>query len=351
MNRSERNPGLSPFALFVAFNTLLLIALGGLVTSKGVGMAVPDWPTTYGDNMFLYPVSKWTGGIFYEHTHRLMGSWVGLLTLTLSGWLGFKERRAWLRKLGWLAFGMVCLQGLLGGLRVTLMKDEIGIVHAALAQSFFVLVCLIALFTSRLWKRVQPSRTSGTLVHAYAFGAGLVFLQLLLGATMRHQHAGLAVPDFPLAYGQLWPSTDPVTLQAINLAHADHTITSFQIYLHMVHRIGALVLLVASIWITRKTLLRLSPGSRLGKATVFWQVMIVGQALLGAATVWTGRQPITTTLHVVMGACCFAGAVLLTTIARRKLWLVRDGHSTAAPVTATPRRRFSQVPGVAATVP
>jgi heme a synthase len=329
MNRSEPNPRLSGYAVFVAINTLLLIAMGGLVTSKGVGMSVPDWPTTYGQNMFLYPFSKWTGGVFYEHTHRLMGSWVGLLTLALAFWIWLKEPRAWLRRLGWTALAMVCLQGLLGGLRVTLFKDEIGIFHAALAQSFFVLLCLIALATSGLWRRVQPSRTAGTLVRYYALGVGLVFLQLVLGATMRHQHAGLAIPDFPLAYGQLWPSTHPLTLQTINLAHADHSITAFQIYLHMFHRVGALVLLVVSVWITRKTLISMSPRSRLGKATVLWQVMIVGQALLGAATVWTGKQPMTATLHVVLGTCCLTGAALLTVAAKRKRWLVRPEASVA----------------------
>ena len=82
---SSNNPWLHCFALLTALATLALIALGGLVTSHGVGMAVPDWPNTYGYSMFLFPVSQWVGGILYEHSHRLMGALVGLLTLLLAG--------------------------------------------------------------------------------------------------------------------------------------------------------------------------------------------------------------------------------------------------------------------------
>src|SRR5689334_2500649 len=117
MTRSTDNPWLARFAVLTALATLALIALGGLVTSHGVGMSVPDWPTTYGYNMFLFPVSKWVGGIFYEHTHRLAASLVGFLTLILAVWLWLKESRAWLRWLGIFALFAVVLQGVLGGLR------------------------------------------------------------------------------------------------------------------------------------------------------------------------------------------------------------------------------------------
>src|SRR6186997_3299080 len=101
--------------------------MGGLVTSHGVGLSVPDWPTTYGYNMFFFPFSKWVGGVMYEHTHRLAASLVGLLTVALAVWLHLGESRTWLRRLGWLAVFLVILQGVLGGLRVTALKDEIGI--------------------------------------------------------------------------------------------------------------------------------------------------------------------------------------------------------------------------------
>src|SRR5262249_6895961 len=157
----------------------------------------------------------------------LFASGVGLLTTVLAVWLWLKESRRWLRWLGVIAFGAVVLQGVLGGLRVVLLKDEIGIFHATLAQLFFVLNCAIALFTSRWWtafnagqasslssrakrgtEEEQAAKAGGTgkmpvLRSARGMFVGttlMIFLQLILGATMRHQHAGLAIPDFPLAY-------------------------------------------------------------------------------------------------------------------------------------------------------
>src|SRR5437899_1320920 len=149
---------LNRFAWLTLVATLLLICSGGMVTSKGVGLAVPDWPTTFGYNMFLFPVSKWVGGVFFEHTHRLIASTVGFLTIILAVWIWRADERRWLRKLGLAALGAVILQGVLGGLRVTLLKDEIGVFHAALAQAFFGTVALITLATSGLWARVGRER-------------------------------------------------------------------------------------------------------------------------------------------------------------------------------------------------
>src|SRR2546421_7607448 len=158
MSRTTDNLWLSRYALLTALATLVLICFGGLVTSHEAGLAVPDWPTTFGYNMFFFPISKWVGGIFYEHTHRLVASAVGFLTIILAAWLWIKEERRWLRWLGVLALAAVIVQGVLGGLRVTWMKDELGIFHATLAQMFFVLVCSIALFSSRWWTaRLQES--------------------------------------------------------------------------------------------------------------------------------------------------------------------------------------------------
>src|SRR5438132_7119031 len=145
---------LNRFAWFTAFATLLLICSGGMVTGKGVGLAVPDWPTTFGYNMFLFPASKWIGGILFEHTHRLIASTVGFLTIILAVWLWLVDPRRWVRILGVAAVGAVILQGVLGGLRVTMLKDEIGIFHACLAQAFLGLVVIIAFVTSRSWRAI-----------------------------------------------------------------------------------------------------------------------------------------------------------------------------------------------------
>src|SRR3954471_8850117 len=136
MTPAGRSRALSRFVWLTAAATLFLICSGGMVTSKGVGLAVPDWPTTFGYNMFLCPVSQWVGGIFFEHTHRLIASTVGFMTIILAVWLWRAETRRWMRILGLVSLGAVVLQGVLGGLRVTLLKDEIGIFHACLAQAF-----------------------------------------------------------------------------------------------------------------------------------------------------------------------------------------------------------------------
>src|SRR5205823_848761 len=135
---------LNRFAWFTAFATLLLICSGGMVTSKGVGLAVPDWPTTFGYNMFLFPTSKWVGGILFEHTHRLTASVVGFLTIILEAWLWRTDSPRWVRNLGLVALAAVILQGILGGLRVTMLKAQIGIFHACLAQAFLGVVVVIA---------------------------------------------------------------------------------------------------------------------------------------------------------------------------------------------------------------
>src|SRR5215813_4510308 len=194
---------LNRFAWLICAATLLLICSGGMVTSKNVGLAVPDWPTTFGYNMFLFPVSKWVGGILFEHTHRLMGSVVGFLTIILGVWLWLREDRRWVRSLGVIAVAGVILQGILGGLRVTMMKDQIGIFHACVAQAFLGLLVFIALVTTKFWPSLatrhfdsQDFSRIKTLAVAITVA---IYVQLALGATMRHQHRDLAILDFPTA--------------------------------------------------------------------------------------------------------------------------------------------------------
>src|SRR5688500_13541244 len=228
MRRSTDNPWLTRFAVFTAVATLLLIGMGGIVTSKGVGMSVPDWPTTFGYNMFLFPISHWVGGVRDEHSHRLFASWVGLLTTGLAVWIWRKDSRKWMRNLGVAAFIAVSVQGLLGGLRVVKMKDEIGLIHAVLAQAFLCLLVAISLFLSRWWQ--SNAKSTGAISEAasrlkpiFLLTTALIFTQLMIGATMRHQHAGLAVPDFPLAYGKLYPATDPASIHRYNQMRVEDT--------------------------------------------------------------------------------------------------------------------------------
>ncbi|MBI4589957.1 MAG: COX15/CtaA family protein [Candidatus Rokubacteria bacterium] len=169
--------------------TFVLILFGGLVTNTGAALAVPDWPTTMGYNMFLFPWSKMVGGIFYEHSHRLIGAVVGLLTVALAGTLWITERRRWLRWLGLAALVAVGLQGLLGGLRVVLLEGVLAIVHGCLAQAFFALAMSLALFTSREWAASAlpaPSRDAVLLRRLTVLTTGVAYLQIVFGALLTH---------------------------------------------------------------------------------------------------------------------------------------------------------------------
>ncbi|HEY7677257.1 MAG TPA: COX15/CtaA family protein [Candidatus Methylomirabilis sp.] len=181
-------------ALATACATFLLILAGGLVTNTGAGLAVPDWPTTFGHNMFLFPWSGMVGGIFYEHSHRLLGSAVGILTLALGAALWRWEPRRWVRRLGAAAVAAVLLQGILGGLRVVLVQDSLAIVHGMLAQGFFALVAGMALFTSEAWIRM-PERPlpgdDGRVGALSLFIAVLVYVQIFFGALLTHLGARL----------------------------------------------------------------------------------------------------------------------------------------------------------------
>ena len=350
MTRSQDNPWLHRFALLTAVSTLFLIWLGGLVTSHGAGMAVPDWPTTYGYNMFFFPISRWVGGIFYEHSHRLVASGIGFLTVILTVWLWLKEDRRWLRRLGYIALGAVVFQGVLGGLRVTQMKDVIGVFHATLAQMFFALLCAVALFTSRWWREFSMATLtrdgSGAGRHVFAIVTGMILVQLIVGATMRHQHAGLAIPDFPAAYGKLWPAMDADSVARYNQARGELTaanpITSFQIALQMVHRLMALAILLSVAWVAG-VMRRGYPGTVLSKGAMGWLGLILMQAALGAFTIWSNKAADVATAHVALGALSLVTGVLLSIVASRALKPSSVRQGMRAPVSVGAARQSDHV--------
>ncbi|MBC8094474.1 MAG: COX15/CtaA family protein [Akkermansiaceae bacterium] len=380
---NSHNAWLHRFAVLTAAATLILIVVGGLVTSKGAGMAVPDWPTSYGYNMFALPFHLWTGGALYEHTHRLWASVVGVLVVALTRWLGGPGARlplaiigglemlagfvvlavkpelkgagyfltgiagvvllgalVWVKhqptnrslvRLGWIAFGLVQFQGLLGGLRVVLFQDWIGVFHAALAQIFFVLLCVIAVFTSRKISSEIKTHLETPHVVSYIFQQGLrfailittflIFAQLLIGATMRHQHAGLAIPDFPLAYGELWPATDSDSILRYNQHRIEisgaNPITAFQVYLHMAHRLMALVILAAVAFVAWSVVRKLSWQNAYAKLAIAWLALILVQAGLGAATIWLEKAADIATAHVLVGVLSLATGTMLCIFSAR----------------------------------
>jgi len=322
----RRHKWLNRFTWFASFATLLLICSGGMVTSKGVGLAVPDWPTTFGYNMFLFPVSKWVGGIFFEHTHRLIASTVGLLTIILAIWIWRSDRRRWIRNLGFAALGAVILQGVLGGLRVTMLKAELGIFHALLAQAFLGMLIVIVLATSRLWFRISEidsiPRATRTLFRVVICTTILIYVQLGLGATMRHQHRDLSILDFPLAYGALVPDTSMTKLAEINAwrdARALSDVTAFQIWLQLTHRFTAVVIaagVITSLFLARKTRENVRVLSRF---TDLWFLLLACQIMLGAWVIWSNKAADIATTHVAVGAAMFALGVALSAICLRRL--------------------------------
>jgi cytochrome c oxidase assembly protein subunit 15 len=324
---------LNRFTWFTAVATLLLICSGGMVTSKGVGLAVPDWPTTFGYNMFLFPVSKWIGGIFFEHTHRLIASAVGFLTIILAIWLWRSEDRQWVRNLGVIAVAAVILQGVLGGLRVTMLRDEIGIFHACLAQAFLGLIVLIALVTTHFWRtlsNVIADERRFAAITAIAIAITIaIYVQLALGATMRHQHRDLAILDFPTANGAWIPDSSASALVKINAwrdARGLSDVDAFQIWLQMAHRFLALLIAIAVIAFCLRVWRDARHVPRLRRLSILWLALLACQLTLGAWTIWSNKAADVATTHVAVGATMLCFGVSISAIC----WRIQSGWRALA---------------------
>lgn len=285
------------FAQLLVACTLALIFIGGLVTSTESGLAVPDWPLSYG--MVMPPM---VGGVFYEHGHRMAASFVGFLTLVLALWTWRRETRAGVRRLGWVALAAVIAQGLLGGLTVIyLLPTAISVTHACLAQTFFLLTVAMAYATSREWLGGPGAEDdAGGVRAATIMATAVVYGQLLLGALMRHLDAGLAIPDFPLAFGSVVPPlSDP------------------RVAVHFAHRLGALAVVVA---VGRLVLCAHRSGDvRFVRPARALALLVAVQASLGASVIWTGKAVYVTTAHVATGAAILGLSFFLSLRAHRHL--------------------------------
>lgn len=301
------------FATFVAGCTVLLVLAGSLVTSTGSGLSVPDWPTTYGWSLFTFPPSKWVGGILYEHSHRLIASGVGFLTIVLASWLWLKEPRRWMRWLGIAALATVVAQGVLGGLTVLFfLPAAVSTAHAGLAEIFFCLTIAIALFTSPGWiagyvipgtqreadmpgtQRV-PGLDDATVRRVATTTTVLIYAQILVGATMRHTNAGLAIPDFPLTFGRLVPD------------HWDPKIA-----IHFAHRVGAAIVTLAIIATAGHVWYHHRRRRELTRPSTLLLVLVAVQVTLGGLTVLSQRDVWINSLHVVCGALVLTTSLMLT---------------------------------------
>jgi len=320
MLETSHNRPLHIFASLTALVTLGLIFVGGLVTSTGSGLSVPDWPNTYGEFMFSFPFSDMVGGIFYEHGHRLFASAVGVLTAVLAAWLWLSEKRYWVKVLGLLALGAVILQGLLGGLTVLLLlPTPISVFHGTLAQSFFLMLIAIGYATSKEFIATDALATSSAeilrLRRLAAITTGVIYGQLVLGAVMRHTGSGLAFLDFPLTGGSALPTLNATFVESINYDRwvlELPPVSKGQMALHYLHRVGALLVaftVSATTW--RSWRLPMLPTSLKIMGLVLFGLLIL-QITLGAATILSLKQHIITSSHVVTGATILGFCFLFT---------------------------------------
>lgn len=297
-------PALAWFAAIGGLWVFVLVTLGAFTTSIGAGMVFPDWPLSNGS---VNP-EGWLDDVamFAEHSHRLSGTLMGLITVALSVWLWRTDARRWVRQLGYAAVAIVVIQGLLGGTRVLLdgidvpgfhmsLGQMLRIPHGILAQVFVCVLIAIALAVSRPWLERRTSATDAGIRRFATWASLLLLVQLTIAAIMRHNHAGLAIPTFPLSSGDgdLLPP-----------------VWSFPVTIHFAHRAMALVItlvlvgLVARIWRNGDTFLR-------GTSIVLTMLLML-QITLGAYAVWSLRDPYITTAHVIIGAVLFAVTFGLT---------------------------------------
>lgn len=305
-------PALAWFAGLGSAWVFLLVTLGAFTTSIGAGMAFPDWPLSNGSinpEGWLQDIS-----MFAEHSHRLSGMMMGLITVALAVWLWRREERSWVRHLGYWALGIVILQGIIGGQRVTLnaidvlwfhmsLGEMLRIPHGILAQVYVCMLIGIAVACSKFW--IERTLPAGARVrHVGLICTGLMLVQLVIAAVMRHNAAGLAIPTFPY-------STPPPDNQWLPNEW------NFRIGIHFAHRVMALVLafaLTGFAWVIRRDPASTMPMKAGASALISLMVL---QILLGAQIIWTMRRPELTTAHVVVGTLTLAVTFAITWVAHR----------------------------------
>jgi cytochrome c oxidase assembly protein subunit 15 len=281
--------------VLTAAATGVLIVFGGLVTNTGAALAVPDWPSTFGHNMFLFPWSQMVGGVFYEHSHRLLGALVGALTIALA--LALWPRGGRLRAFGLVAVVAVVAQGVVGGLRVILQTDALALVHGPLAQAFFALVVALALVTSARMRRPLVTVDAGT--RALTLAAALaIYLQIVFGALLTHAgrldlHLAGALAVFvlvPVVTARLRRTGDAVATPAARVLLA---LLGVQVLLG----VGAYLARFSAVWIPggQVTMLAVPVAHRLAGG------LILAAAVVLAVRVLAGSRPIPAAIPTTPG--------------------------------------------------
>jgi cytochrome c oxidase assembly protein subunit 15 len=294
----ERERIVSAATKVVAVGVFLLLVAGAMVTSTESGLAVPDWPLSYGKVM-----PPMVGGILFEHGHRLVAAFVSTLVGLEVALLFWGERRKWVKGLGVTAFLAILAQAVLGGLTVKLLlPPAVSSAHAVLAEIVLALTASIALVTSRGWTTgalFAPHGDDTRIDAAFAasrVAAGAILVQILLGAVMRHTGAGLAVPDFPLTFGRLLPSPDALARPGVAI--------------HLAHRLGALVVAVLAIRAAAKVARLTYVSPRFGTLAAAWLGTLAAQLMLGPLSIWSRKAAAVTVAHLAFGALCWVTGVL-----------------------------------------
>ena len=322
------NPAVHRLALITAVATFPLIFMGGLVTSHQAALSVPDWPNSWGYNMFTFPPSKWVGGIFFEHTHRLAASAVGFLTILLMIVTWRTDQRRWVR---WTSVGVflgVFVQGIIGGQRVVQNLNDLAIIHGCVAQLFFCFVAIFCVMTSRFWtkrRNLAPLPVIRTIYNLSVITVGIIVAQLVVGVIMRHSDAGLAIPDFPTSYGHLLP---PTHIDAAFRQEAIHRfgmelglnrVTLFQIWIHFAHRIGAALVSISVITLAAAMLLRIRSEPALTRPAWIALGLLIVQVTLGILTVLLRKPADIASAHVAVGSLLLVTTCVIAVRAMRLL--------------------------------
>ena len=322
---SAYKPGAARLAGAGVAWAFVLICLGAFTTSINAGMIFPDWPLSDGS---LNPAG-WLTNIseFAEHSHRLTAGVMSLLTIALAVWLWRREARAWLRKLAWFAVGLVLAQAVVGGLRVLLDRLQVAMVdtsagrlfamlHACLAQAFLCVLVAIALACARGWVegKSRAAFTAGTRRLGVACCA-LLFLQLAVAAVMRHSFAGLAIPTFP------WSGPGHSLLPPL---------WNFRVGLNFAHRVMALVITVALVALAGKIYAEGAATATVRSVASGLMALLALQIFLGASIIWTQREPLFTTAHVIVGAATLATTFGLTWWMHREAFVETKSPTPAA---------------------
>lgn len=329
--RSRFNKALYVVALLTALATVPLIFLGGQVTTRQAGLSVPDWPNSYGYNMWLFPPSLWKGGIFWEHTHRLKGTLVGLLSILLAIQAWRVEPRKWVRVTCYGVLAAVIVQGIVGGLRVIWTNLDLAIIHACMAQAFFSLVVFTCVVTSRWWHEAGKSGEAirhpvgKSLITLAAVTVIAIYLQLIVGAVMRHNDAGLAIPGIGV-YGKLLPPVNEAGVERVNdyrkwAMHAK-PVSLYQLWSHFGHRTGAVIVSGLVIALVTFIARKYREHRSLFLPAMVLLGLLLAQVTLGVLTIYfgvrDGLKPYEiTTFHVLIGALVLVTTVLILTRAFR----------------------------------